>query len=292
MLWASPVRTIGQLIVGSSGNVGSFDLTTGTSISSFHWGPPGAPRPVSVKSLTVFGNSLYVAYTPFGSSTITIGVYDATTGAVINANFASVNPSVSGSAPVMAATADTLLVVNFGTLIRKFDAVTGAVLNTSLLGGALSITGLMAAQNTLFVGDSGGTVVTEYDIATGAANGLSFDSGLSTPLGMAIWRNYLLVSNASRVSMYNLTTGALVTSTLPNMSLFSGSLAVRDDTLYMGQTVNGLVSTYDLAHGRPLNSSFAGVPSGVTGLGIAAPEPTAALLLAGAAFPLLLRRRR
>ena len=72
-----------------------------------------------------------------------------------------------------------------------------------------------------------------------------------------------------------------------------GSLAVVGDTLYMGSTSTGTVSTYDLIHGRYIDTRFANVGFGsVAAMAIATPEPSAAVLLAGAAFPLLFQRRR
>ena len=295
VLVIAPARA--QLIVGTSGGVAAFDLTTGAPISSFHWTLPGSPFPATVKTLTVFGNRLYVAYQPLTSGTMTIGLYDATTGAVLNASFGSI--SASGSPPLMAATADYLLVATPSAAIRKFDAATGAVLSVNLLGGApIHMTSLLADGSTLFTGESFADVVTEHDIATGGAIGPSFTMpGLvpKDPKGLAFWRNNrLLVSNGNQVSAFSLLTGAMVFPAFPSMTADTkGSLAVVGDTLYMGSTSTGTVSTYDLIHGRYIDTRFANVGFGsVAAMAIATPEPSAAVLLAGAAFPLLFQRRR
>ena len=83
----------------------------------------------------MLGNTLFVAN--FGSGTV--GEYDATTGAAINANF------ITGlNRPVgLALLGNTLFVANHGSgTVGKYNATTGAAINANFITGLNTPVGL------------------------------------------------------------------------------------------------------------------------------------------------------
>ena len=115
--------------------------------------------PDSTDQIAVSGSHLF-AVIDYGE----ISEYDATTGAVINANLASGNSiAVSGSD----------LFVGNGSTIAEYDATTGAVINTNLASGSL----IAVSGSDLFVGHNG--TIGVYDATTGAVKNASLFSGLN-----------------------------------------------------------------------------------------------------------------
>jgi hypothetical protein len=124
----------------------------------------------------VLGDTLFVAN--YGDDTI--GEYDATTGATINANFITGLQNPTG----LAVLGNTLFVAN----------------QTSNSGSPMFIPG----------------TVGEYNSTTGAAINVNFITGLSSPGGLAVSANSLFVVNGDvgpnldTVGEYNSTTGAVI----------------------------------------------------------------------------------
>ena len=84
----------------ASNTVGTYNATTGAAINpSFITGLSG-PQALAVLSSTLVPDSLFVVNigVPVGPGTGTIGKYDATTGAVINAGFITGLTSPAGIA--------------------------------------------------------------------------------------------------------------------------------------------------------------------------------------------------
>jgi hypothetical protein len=104
---------------------------------------------------------------PFGFSpkpSGTIGVYNATTGAAINASFVT-GLSEPGA---LAVSGNALFVANFKTqTVGKYDATTGAAINASFLTGLNSPIALAVSGNNLLVANSENGTAGEYDASKG-----------------------------------------------------------------------------------------------------------------------------
>ena len=88
---------------------------------------------------------LFVSQSNAGS----VGEYDATTGAAINASFITgLNRPLFG----IAVSGNDLFVANSGgTTVGEYDATTGAAINANLITGLLTSFGLAVSGNHLFV---------------------------------------------------------------------------------------------------------------------------------------------
>ena len=246
-LWALPNNARAQLYVGQrmTGIVSKFDATTGIVINTDfidNNAPPyglalsgnhlfvtslrgvveynaatGTPIDFIVTpqqtstAIAVSGNQLFVAGdvgTASGSGTV--GEYDASTGATINAFFITgLNRFYYG----LALSGNTLFVANLdggGGRVGAYDAATGAPINADFITGLNDPVGLALSGNHLFVANFAGSTVGEYDASTGAAINARFISGLSEPFGLALSDNTLFVSNrlTNTVGAYDATTGA------------------------------------------------------------------------------------
>ena len=147
---------------------------------------------------------LYVSQTGNGANTGTVSEYDATTGAVINANL------ITGveQAGAISLSGNILYVANasaFGT-VGDYNATTGAAINANLITGLDSTAGLLVSGNDLFVASQGApsgnllSRVGEYDATTGAAINANFITVPSTSThfgGLALSGNTLFVADSS-----------------------------------------------------------------------------------------------
>jgi DNA-binding beta-propeller fold protein YncE len=149
------------------------------------------------------------------SATNTVGKYDTTTGAVINANFIT---GLSGPSGLAVSADGTALFVanNSNGTVGKYNAITGAVINTSFITGLSGPTGLaVSADGTaLFVANNSNGTVSKYNAITGAAINTNFITGLSGPDAFAVSADgtALFVANNSNatVGKYNAITGAAI----------------------------------------------------------------------------------
>lgn len=155
-------------VATQNGAVAEYNATTGARNTAF---TPFTPN--SVRGLTLSGNTLYVV----NVNSNTVGTYNATTGAVINAAFISSGLNGPRNAAVVNG---NLFVTNTpaGT-VSEYNATTGAVINDSFLSGLNGPFGIAAYGNDLFVSNVGTGVVGEYDATTGAVINSSFETGTS-----------------------------------------------------------------------------------------------------------------
>ena len=134
----------------------------------------------------------------------TVGEYDTTTGAPINASL------ITGlSAPTaLTLSANDLFVANSGSgTVGEYNAATGAAINASLITGLIDPEGLALSGNNLFVVNISGPIGTvgEYNATTGAAINASLITGLNGPVGLALSGNNLFVAESSRAGRALLT---------------------------------------------------------------------------------------
>jgi hypothetical protein len=164
---------------GGGGGVVKYDATTGTQFpfditpqTVDAYGNPG---------IAVSGNDLFVTNTSLG----TVGEYDATTGAAIDASF------VAGlQHPFGIAVAGGDLFVTTQSGIAEYDAATGAAINASLITGLNGPANIAISGGDLFVGENnypGLAYVGEYT-TSGATINASLITGLITAgdFGLAV----------------------------------------------------------------------------------------------------------
>ena len=218
-------------------NVLQFNATTGALINGSFVSGLSSPR-----ALAVSGNTLYVVFNG-GNGGNSVGSYDATTGAVINANLI---PQVLGSS--LAVCGNTLFMNNNSfTVVSAFDATTGATLNAKFIN-SINTFALASSDNTLFVADYENNKVNAYDAATGSLL-RSFLVG-ANPQKLAIAGNTLYITQVSSVGAYNATTGAAINASLIsgiNGSYVTGLTALPPVGAPAGLTYSANPAVYSLA---------------------------------------------
>jgi hypothetical protein len=129
---------------------------------------------------------LYVGQ--YGNSTV--GLYDASTGAAINANLITTGLNgpngfaLSGN-NLFVANYDDAFGENGGTTVGEYNLTTGAF-NPTFIRGLDGPDQLAFSGNNLFVSNFLGGTVGVYNFNTGAAINASFIGGLSYPAGLAV----------------------------------------------------------------------------------------------------------
>jgi uncharacterized repeat protein (TIGR01451 family) len=193
-----------------------------------------------------------------------VGLYDAVTGAVINASFINLH-----GAPVnnLAVSGNNLFVVADG--VGVYNATTGAPINAGLIPGLNYATGVAISGNDLFIGNEGNNSVDEYDASSGAAIKMGFVTGLDAPWGIAVSGNnlYIANSNVRTVGEYNAVTGAALNTSFINGLIGAYGLAVSGGKLFVVNSGYNVVGEYDAANGAAINPNFiTGVltPVGIT----------------------------
>ena len=183
--------------------------------------------------------------TNFGNDTV--GEYNATTGAVINASLLG-----SGYLPGgIAISGNNLFVANYGvdgdSTVGEYNATTGAVINASLVSGLSSIAGIAISGNNLFVADDYNDTVGEYNATTGAVINASLLGSGYLPAGIAISGNNLFVANYGdgTVGEYNATTGAVINASLVSGLGYPNGIAISGNNLFVANTDNGGFDDYD-----------------------------------------------
>jgi hypothetical protein len=183
------------LFVGNgilTASVGKYNANTGKAINaSFITGllhPLGIVRMRPAPSLPT-QSFLFVSEsgpTDLGS----VGKYNASTGATINASFITGLTDAEG----LVVLGNTLFVASYGSTpngggtIGEYDATTGAVINANFITGLSYPTGLALLGNSLFVVNYLTGTVGKYDATTGAAINASFITGLTQPSEIAVKR--------------------------------------------------------------------------------------------------------
>lgn len=202
------------LYVSESYAVRSYNATTGATIATFT-----TPRGLEQAGcLAVLGNRLYIATWGTGlEGKGMVGVYDATTGAPIQANLISGIYQPYG----VAVSGDRLYVSNYSSgTVSVYDATTGAVIQASLISGLNLPTGLAISGTHLYVACHTIGTVGEFDATTGAPINAKLISGLRSTCALTLSGNYLFVVNrgynsslpevAESVEKYDATTGARI----------------------------------------------------------------------------------
>ena len=141
----------------------------------------------------------------------TVGEYNATTGATINASLVS---GLSGP-QLIAVSGGNLFVANTGAgTIGEYNATTGAAVNSSLVSGLSSPVGIAVSGANLWV--TYGNTIGEYNATTGAPVNASLVSGLNSPRGLSEYAGNLFVVNNQNgtIGEYNAITGATVSASL------------------------------------------------------------------------------
>jgi hypothetical protein len=196
----------------------------------------------------------------------TIGEYDATTGAAINASLVSgLNDPIG-----IAASGGNLYVAEYqsGT-IGEYNATTGATVNASLVSGLTNPVYIAVSGGNLFVTNQGAGTIGEYNATTGATVNASLVSGLNSPGGIAVSGGNLFVTNqgAGTIGEYDATTGAAINASLVSGLNYPDGIAVSGGNLFVVNQTANTIGEYNATTGATVNASFV---SGLdTPLGIA-----------------------
>jgi hypothetical protein len=149
-------------------------------------------------------------------ATNSVGEYNATTGAAINASFIT---GLAGN-PGLALSGNDLFVLTNGAngsgpgTVGEYDATTGAAINANFITGLVAPFSIVLSPNNLLVGSSVGTVG-EYNATTGAVINANFITGLQPLDGfvsLALSGNTLFVEDydSTTIGTYDATTGAAI----------------------------------------------------------------------------------
>jgi PKD domain len=195
---------------------------------------------------------LYVGQSPPG----TVGEYNATSGAAINASF------ITGlnDPAAFAFSGNTLFVLdyNIGT-VGEYSATTGAVINANFITlGAQNPAGLALSGNNLFVGNEGNNTVGEYNATTGAVINPNFITGLDRPAFLLLSGNNLFVTNYNNgtVGEYDATTGAAINANFITGLNNPWGLALSGNNLFVSNHSGNTVGEYDATTGAVINANF------------------------------------
>lgn len=258
----------------------------------------------------------------------TVGLYNDSTGATINASF------ITGLSSPYGITHDStsIFVSSSNTgIISKYDLATGTSTASSFISGLTGLTGLQAHNGILYVATSAGTIST-YDAVTGTQiqasllsvggirffeiynnqlyvpdfannvigiyglDGSTIDADFATPhdpSDIAFSGNSMFVtsSNQGWVVEYNLTTGVgnlLITSGLSNPV----GIATNSDGNLLVADLFGPVSLYD-TNGELISETFLAGADWPIGLDvITVPEPSIVALIAASGMGILFLRKR
>jgi hypothetical protein len=242
---ASPAYA--QVYVGSERKgVSAYHTATGEVINS---DLVVMDRGADPYALMIAGNTLYVG----DASGRTVGTYDATTGAPINATLIT---GLSSPRGLLLFGSDIL--VADGSRVGRYRASNGSAVNVAFITGVSRVVAIVLSGNTLYVAQDGVNRVGTFNATTGAPINPSFITGLSTPQGMEIHGNSIFVANwlGGTVAKYDATTGKAV-----NVNFITGlsgpiPLRVWRDTLYVLDYVNRTLGKYDPVTGAAINASF------------------------------------
>ncbi|HSI15281.1 MAG TPA: PQQ-binding-like beta-propeller repeat protein, partial [Chthoniobacter sp.] len=170
-------RVQAQLYIGQTitNNIGEYSSTTAATPinANLVTGLSGGPT-----SLVLSGNTLFSVIPGDGK----VVAYDATTGAVLNANFITGLSSPRG----ILISGNTMYVSSSSSTIGTYNATTGAAINASFItSGPSGPQGLAISGNSLFVANFSNDTVGKFDATTGAVINAAFLTGVSTPVGLA-----------------------------------------------------------------------------------------------------------
>jgi hypothetical protein len=188
-LWAMPRNACAQLYVSESGNntVGEYNATTGAPINANLITGLSEPAGIALSGNNLFVvNGVTTVVTPGQANLCSVGEYDATTGAAINANLITV-----GSPWGIALSGNNLFVPSIaGGTVGEYNATTGATINPTFITVRIPAfpNVLAVSGNTLFVANVIGNnfAVSVYNATTGAVIKANFITGLTAFLGFAV----------------------------------------------------------------------------------------------------------
>ena len=202
------------------------------------------------------GGLLYVGSQ---SAATPIGAYDLATGVAVP----GFTPIAGVAAYGLAVTGNTLYVaVENGSVIRTYNATTGALINDALVTGAANSfpASLAIAGNVLYVTFNDSGKVNAYDASTGATLAGFVPISVAIPFGVAVLGNTLYVSDnaaGGNVGAYNATTGAVINASfITGAGTFVEGLGVFNNTLYVASDTAHGVGSYDATTGAAINSTF------------------------------------
>jgi DNA-binding beta-propeller fold protein YncE len=222
------------------------------------------------------------------STTNTVGKYDATTGAPINANFIAGLSRPLGLA--LSADGTALFVANNSNdTVGKYSATTGAAINANFitfLSAPLSSAplGLALSGNgtALFVENANPTpipsfTVGEYNAITGAPINANLIRGLggSTELalsgdGAALFVPSTSLFTGTTIGEYNATTGAAINTNFITGLLNAIGLTLSGDgtALLVANNSSGTIGKYNATTGAAINTNFITGLNGPLGLAV------------------------
>jgi hypothetical protein len=275
---ARPAHARQVLFVSNRGSntVGEYNAVTGAAINTAFINGQGLNQPEYMASDG--NNHLFVISTSIGARTPndTVGQYNATSGATINATFA-----LTGYSFGLAADGNNrLFVPSFFYGVSAYDATTGASINPQLIASPGGIDGVAVDNNNhVFVGNFNGGSVGKYDATSGTALNTLLVSGLgfADVEGLDVSRNHLFVAhsptgqaNSYTVGEYDATTGATL-----NATFFSSAGVMAFDGnnhVFMANSGN-TVGEYDATTGGLIDPAFISGLNGPAGLVFMAPVP-------------------
>ncbi len=226
----------------------------------------------ALSSATARGGNIYVTANVAGG---TIGEYNATTGAVVNAALVSGLNVPTG----IAVFGSDLFVANQNSGTIGEYTTDGATVNASLVSGLNRPNGIAVSGSDLFVtANYNGGTIGEYNATTGAVVNAALVSGLNYPADISVSGPVLFVANTGTIGEYTID-GATV-----NASLVSGldypSIAVSGSNLFVAN-FDGWIGEYNATTGAVVNASLVSGLSNVYGIAVAedVPEPGSLALL-------------
>src|SRR5213080_4836515 len=150
----------------------------------------------------------------------TIGEYDASTGAAINAALVS---GLNLPQDIVVSGGNLWVLNGAGPSqwrIGEYNATTGAAINASLVSGLPGGVYFALSGGNLWVATDNAGTIAEYNATTGATVNSSLVSGLNKPQGIVVSGGNLWVANngGNTIGEYNATTGATVNASLVSVN--------------------------------------------------------------------------
>jgi hypothetical protein len=222
---------------------------------------------VAITAPPAEGRQILVVANQLGS----VGEYDATTGAAINASFIS---TPTGHSLSLARDANNhLFVGQIGTNpVGEYNATTGAMINANFITAVNNPYALVLDGNNHIFSANTGAGVAQYDAATGAAINTTFvDLQGAQPRGLVLdGNNHLFVTvgrfdtggnnSYSGVAEFDATTGATINFGFivepPGTQASGIALNATLNRLLVANQLTQTVSEYDAATGATINTAF------------------------------------
>jgi hypothetical protein len=293
---ASAKATSVILVAQDNDVVAEYDATTGAVINASLVSGLNNPNGLAVSA----DNAILVSSVGTAGAGV-VAKYDLTTGAAINANFVTGLRYPEG---IFVDSNNNLYVSNSGrtsgsdagNCVGKYNASTGATINTQLVGTYVASATYVDSQNNLY--SAGYNGIGEYNATSGAVVNANFstDAGVSQ---FAAYGNDLFATNTNQhcIFEFNLLTGTLINPdfiTLASNSFLTGLATDASGHLFIADDANHLIGEYDATTGAAINADFIPDPGGpeqIVITNVSVPEPSTLCLLALGSAGLLAWRR-